>query len=461
MERMSQIESKVCSELGKINTNLLDTAREEFPDAAGQLGKECEALKKYEPSYIAFDDSAYDRLMSGYEKADREAERVRQALNRKIQSQSRRDPWYCDDEYNDARGVQNKYQSLAQDVNALQREYSGQCSAASVAEAKADKKLAQAKNLERAMEELEEKACRMRELRKKASEAKASVQEDFSGIDQKIAGKFLMEEYKGLESQVAQFAGISDQEAVEGCGGMLSAIEAFKGRLQMEYSRFLERQGMVRAQIDSLQNRVSHKAYSHPEDEFRSGGKKEMNSLLEFLQQYGKGSYVEEIGNACEKMEQLFAQEQFDKAEQTVKQATELVDKASEFAALTHENRMKTIFNMLSIQQAMIDLNYDVKVTKNKDGDDGYCVECSAGDECIKFGRVAVVEDGKAIIDIDHREATKGTCVASWHDIRKRLSEEGLFIEDIKKNGKSIHEPNSGQKRQAGEQGAGIALAGN
>ena len=91
----------------------------------------------------------------------------------------------------------------------------------------------------------------------------------------------------------------------------------------------------------------------------------------------------------------------------------------------------------------MLDLNYDVMVTENSNSKDGYCIECTAGDECITFDRVTVVEDGKAIIDIDHKESTKGTCKASWVQIREKLSEEGLFLEDITKNGKSIFEPSS------------------
>lgn len=76
------------------------------------------------------------------------------------------------------------------------------------------------------------------------------------------------------------------------------------------------------------------------------------------------------------------------------------------------------------------------------------CLDCTyseavVGDECITFDRVTVVEDGKAIIDIDHKESTKGTCKASWVQIREKLSEEGLFLEDITKNGKSIFEPSS------------------
>lgn len=100
-------------------------------------------------------------------------------------------------------------------------------------------------------------------------------------------------------------------------------------------------------------------------------------------------------------------------------------------------------YNVLSKEVQELGGNYDVMVTENSNSKDGYCIECTAGDECITFDRVTVVEDGKAIIDIDHKESTKGTCKASWVQIREKLSEEGLFLEDITKNGKSIFKPSS------------------
>ena len=132
----------------------------------------------------------------------------------------------------------------------------------------------------------------------------------------------------------------------------------------------------------------------------------------------------------------------FDETEKELKSVEALIADASEYAANLHENKMKTIYNMLTIEKAMLELNYDVNVSENPNGEDGYCVECSAGDECITFDKVSVVDDGRVIITIDHKEATKGTCAASWDEIRKKLAENELFIEDITKNGKSIHGAN-------------------
>ena len=136
--------------------------------------------------------------------------------------------------------------------------------------------------------------------------------------------------------------------------------------------------------------------------------------------------------------------ESFDATESELESLEKLIADASGYASQIHENKMKTIVNMLTIQQVMLDMNYDVNVIENPGKEDGYCIECTAGDECIKFDKVTVVDDGRPVIDIDHKESTTGTCAGTWEDIRKNLSEEGLFIEDIKKNGRSIHAANTG-----------------
>lgn len=62
--------------------------------------------------------------------------------------------------------------------------------------------------------------------------------------------------------------------------------------------------------------------------------------------------------------------------------------------------------------------------------------------DCLGLDVQEKVSFDRVIITIDHKEATKGTCAASWDEIRKKLAENELFIEDITKNGKSIHGAN-------------------
>jgi len=191
----------------------------------------------------------------------------------------------------------------------------------------------------------------------------------------------------------------------------------------------------------TLEKRVNKQVFSDPEDEF-SENDANMNSLIEFLKKFSKEDYPFEILERLEKSEKMIRDDKFDETEKELKSVEALIADASEYAANLHENKMKTIYNMLTIEKAMLELNYDVNVSENPNGEDGYCIECSAGDECITFDKVSVVDDGRVIITIDHKEATKGTCAASWDEIRKKLAENELFIEDITKNGKSIHDAN-------------------
>ena len=149
---------------------------------------------------------------------------------------------------------------------------------------------------------------------------------------------------------------------------------------------------------------------------------------------------LSEEQKANEDLKQSLSEEQ--KANEDLKQSLSKEQKAKEKVEQSLSEEQKAIYNMLTIEKAMLELNYDVNVSENPNGEDGYCVECSAGDECITFDKVSVVDDGRVIITIDHKEATKGTCAASWDEIRKKLAENELFIEDITKNGKSIHGAN-------------------
>ena len=103
---------------------------------------------------------------------------------------------------------------------------------------------------------------------------------------------------------------------------------------------------------------------------------------------------------------------------------------------------------MLTIEKAMLELNYDVNVSENPNAEDGYCVECSAGDECITFDKVSVVDDGRVIITIDHKETTKGTCAASWDEIRKKLAGKRIiYMIDITKNSQNQYMVLTGKYR--------------
>ena len=49
-----------------------------------------------------------------------------------------------------------------------------------------------------------------------------------------------------------------------------------------------------------------------------------------------------------------------------------------------------------------------------------------------------VDEEGKIKIDIDHTESRKGNCGTTWKNLKDKFEEEGIMIQDITKNNRSV-----------------------
>lgn len=436
-------------EINKINFDISSDAKEEFSEVAIELENSIKKFLHEKQSELpVFSEKEYKDILSEYKQNDKKADTVREDLKRKINSQGRNDPWYCDDEYANAKSVQDEYKRLANRVSGLSRKCSQVESITNTDVVETKARLNRAKELRQAIYALEKQTSDIKEMRAKASDAKIRIQEGFDSISNEIASKFLQKEYNKLEKDVILFSDYDDEKIVQLCSDMISKISSFKNKLEGIYSEYLKEKEKVSTELNTLIERISNKVFSKPEDEF-TGGEKEMYSLIEFLEKYGKDDFPTDIKRGLDKIGNLIESDKFDEASSEITEIENLISDARDYVIQIHENKMKTIFNMLSIEKAMIELNYDVNVIENEDGDDGYCIECKAGDECITFDKVTVVEDGRPIITINHKESSKGTCAASWHTIRQKFSDEGLFLEDISKNGHSIHAPNTAQKKNS------------
>ena len=142
------------------------------------------------------------------------------------------------------------------------------------------------------------------------------------------------------------------------------------------------------------------------------------------------------------KENKVLSNEDFDGVDEIVKSARSIWNEANQLALKTHENMVKTIDISLTIRHTLIDMNYKVVAKRNPNNEDGFCIECSSGDEKILFDRVTMGDDGNPIIDTESRSRN---CGSSLYDIRKNLAAEGLIINDITKNGVSI----GGSNKQA------------
>lgn len=422
-----------------------DEAKKEFPDAAEKLELECRKfINEFSDSRKTYildvNDRNYKNLLSKYASVDSKADNIRKLIADKIRSSGRSDPWYCDSEYAAARNIETEYRNLSSEVSSMRSTFSSVCTRAANNEAIISSRKAQLRKLRKSIDDLTQKAEKAIETRKHANSVKNAVQKEFNDIDSAVAEKFLADGYSGLSAEVENFMKKSDNDVINSYSGISNKISVFCNELNKVYSAFLERQGQIKAMIDNVSERLDNRIFSNPEDEFKPENKRgEKMSLCTFLKQYSDTDYPSLISGQLSKINSMYVNEEFDKAETALSTLGELIEKASDKAVTIHQNMKKTIFNMLSIKKVMLKMNYDVKVVKNGNFlNDGYCIECTAGDEIIKYDRVSVVDDGTPVIDIDHKESSKGTCGSKWKDIRSELSGEGLIIEDITKNGRSI-----------------------
>ena len=87
----------------------------------------------------------------------------------------------------------------------------------------------------------------------------------------------------------------------------------------------------------------------------------------------------------------------------------------------------------------MRNLGYQVEARMiDGDIDNGFRVIAKIGDEIIDFDKVVTNENGSVNIDIDHTESRKGNCGTTWRELQDKFTDEGIMIQDITKNSKSV-----------------------
>ncbi|MGN1137347.1 MAG: hypothetical protein ACI4SF_14150 [Oscillospiraceae bacterium] len=443
--------SAIADAKSRLNNMTFDmsTAESEFTDAANRIKAELSELGKQISSLSEFSEtktlkSEFEELNREYEDTDRKAEKVSSDLKEKINSQGRSDPWYCDDEYRAANAVSKEYAALKKRANSLNNKLSNNVNLSNQLIARANKLAEQSDRLISEGKKLEEKAKQAAKLRADAGKARESVTGDLNAINADIARKFLPDEYAKIKSEVSDFCTLYDGEIVKKFSLVTSSIKEFSTELDKKYSEFLKKQSEVNALLGSIEQRFGAEVFTDPADDFRAGEHMKMD-LISFLKKFCAGKYVDDISKIFEKAKRLFQKEEFVETEKELASLSDIVDLASEYAAAQHERQKVQLENALAIRDTMLKMKYDVRsrINKNSDGTiGGYDIICSAGDEEIIFENVCVNDDGNFGFGINHKESSTGTCSGSWHDIRNELAQNGIFIEDITKNGVSVHSAN-------------------
>lgn len=421
----------------------LDAANAEFPEAAAEIRDALEAARRIvrsvkgnaKPGQKLHSDSA--ALTRDYEKADEEADRIARDVRR------RKHGWYCDEEFERAGRLASKYRQLKKSVKSLNDRAVQLANNLGDDTARLQEVAAEMIRLQKSADELEKRAHDVAKLRASANAAKRAVTEDFDKVDADLAAKFAKSEFGELEKRVKEYLQGTDKQVVKQCTAITSEIHKFGTVLDARYAAFLQEQQATRQAIERLDERLSNRVFSDPMSVFRDQESDQMD-LRSFLDAFCSGRYVDEINSLMRSARALFDKEQFTEARERIAQADELASTAAKHAADYYENRVKTIDSMLAIQDAMMRLNYDVNVhEENGIGElsGGYTIVCTAGDERITFENMFVSEDGQLNFGIDHKESTTGTCGATWKSIRSELGNEGVLVEDITWNGRSVLGP--------------------
>ncbi|MFI3211405.1 MAG: hypothetical protein R3Y64_10210, partial [Peptostreptococcaceae bacterium] len=184
---------------------------------------------------------------------------------------------------------------------------------------------------------------------------------------------------------------------------------------------------------------IKNSIYYDPMDYARNGDKANQIDVVKFLNQFAKGAYVSELNDSIANIKGLIDAEKFDTANEESNKTIEILEKSMAFATLKQENLVKNTTLTLDIRNVMRKMNYEVSATKI-DGDitNGFSITCKSGDEIIDFDKVMIDDEGKVIIDIDHTESLTGSCANKWDKIQAAFINEGILMQDVTKNGRSI-----------------------
>ena len=265
------------------------------------------------------------------------------------------------------------------------------------------------------------------------------INNEINDIDKNIAEKFLKEGYFEIVQILKEIETTSNEEIVKNVEKYEKKISNYKEELNEKYQEFLKIKSECEIKIQNLKNKIDEKRLYRPMDYYKSESKAEKIGLITYLKEFVKGEYVEKIESKMKRLELALNNEEFDYILANEKEIDNLVDEAITYSKLKFDQQMKTIDVTFGIRKVMRNLGYQVEARKiNGDINNGFRVVAKVGDETIDFDEVNVDEEGKIKIDIDHTESRKGNCGTTWKNLKDKFEEEGIMIQDITKNNRSV-----------------------
>ena len=355
--------------------------------------------------------------------ADAEGARIRESI------QHHQHGWYCDQEYADAKKLVKQYKELRTQRLDLSHE------AVSASQAAHQQRTRLSEAAKRLLS-LQQQIDGMNAVAQKRQESDAMRQElsgALAGIDAVQAQKFFSKEYATLERDVQSLIAQED-DAVQ------SAFHALYSRLavyQTKLTERVERWRREKADAEKLAadvRAIAATQYVEPNDYYANFGDGDKKiELFAFLETYGKGGGRDAYESAMQRAEALIVAESFQDGMVPLREALKLAEAARDAATDLQEAMLQKMELTCAIQDVMEDLQYSFHTRPIDDNpNNGYRIKCEVGDEIIDFDRIDIDEGGGIVVNIDHTEATGGSCHNSWKEIATKMREAGIPVTDVK-----------------------------
>lgn len=414
-------------------------AETECKDECGQLKKRLTSLQHslHKESFdTAFAQNKAAEYRQQFVALDARAERIYQAIR------GRHD--YCDGEYRQAGALLQEYKDLT-------RRQSGEESAFKMKIADSNQALSRAKVCKQQLEEimnaaeaLNKKAHDVVLLRNKASEAKAFIRSLLETVEKPIAEKFMPDEYRAALAAEETYLQGDDAAIVAGFNAIQNNLSLFKQQLAERFAAFQAEKKAAESAFSETYELLTKDTFYNPLDYAKKQDAAEAVHLFDFLNTYAAGEFVADIDGYFKQAKEALTAERFADVHTLLGSVTPLITEAAAKAALVQEEKLRSIYNMVNLRDALVSLNYKVKMEMQGDS---ITVTATAGDEVI-----SMEAEAGGNLKIDHHESVSGGCAATWQEIQKACKDHDFLLQDVKKDGKSVIYGNTAQTSSAATQ---------
>lgn len=346
---------------------------------------------------------------------------------------------YCDAEYNRANQILNEYVNIANSRNSLSNDAKNIASRTNIDIQNILGKYKELEDLKQTAKKINQKAEEIVKLREKASEIKTFIENRINNIDDSLAKKFLNNDYDEIINLVNETTKLDDKSIISKFNKAEEKISLFINELASKIAEFEQKKAETQALIEENESLFIFDKFYDPLDYLKNEDDAVAKTLEEFLTEYANKEYIDDIISGINMSNQLLEKEDFVKSQEKSNEVRQLIEKAISYANIKQENLIKNVHLAEDIRNVMIKLNYKAK-TSILGGNigNGLKVTCTVGDETIDFDKILIDDNGEVVMDIDHTESVTGTCHLKWEELQKEFVNNGIMLQDVTKNGKSV-----------------------